>query len=178
MNKKIRAILFISAIVNIIFAILAFISMIYGLMYVVVYEDYGSVLPLVYSFFHLCIMVLGSVLSIMAIRKKKSTIMRTIMYVNDYNELTPSIGAKIFALILAFIGLAAGIYFGLTFILKGLPLIFPMMLRLDLVNVGFYLFIMGILFFTFPYLYDIRIDIEERKQKYMQKKNKGEAYEN
>ena len=167
-------ILYLACIVSFLFAIAGFVTMIYGLMYVVVYEDYDSVLPLIYSFFHLCIMVAACYFSINALRKKKSIVMRTMMYVNDYQELTRSKPARIVSIFIIVLGLFLGVFFGLSFILP-VGRFFSHMLRLDLVNVGFFWFLMGILFFIFPFLYDIKIDIQERKNKI---NKKGEDYAN
>lgn len=195
MNSKVMGLLYYSAIVCIIFTVLAVATFSFGVIYVVVNNDWESVLSLVYSFFHLLICFVSSYLAIKAIKAKKSIIMRTIMYVNDYKELDPSTVSKVFAIVLGVIGLFAGTYFGLSYILSGVINLFgfnwPMMFRLVMVNVGFYIFLLAIAFFIFPYVYNIQVDIEEMKAKKNKKhqeqqlemienseENKGEKDEN
>lgn len=167
MNKKIMVILYLSAIICGSFALFAAFSFIYGIIYVVVYEDWSSVLSLVYCFFHLLIAVVATYLAFKAIKDKKSIIMRTIMYVNDYKELDPSLPARVISIIIFVIGLLVGTYFGLSFIITTkLPAYsWPMMFRLIMVNVGYFLGFNAILFFIFPFLYDVKKDISEMNNK-------------
>lgn len=175
MNKKVQSLLVATFIICLVFAIAAVIVFGYGFIYIVAQKDFPSVLAEIYSFFHTCIAIFAAFMAFRAMKNKKSVIMRTIMYKNDYRELTPSVIARVFFIILGALGLFLGIYFTLSFFINAPGMAmweFPHVLKVVLIEVGFYLFLIGTCFVIFPFLYDINVDIEERKNKYLRKEKK------
>ena len=164
MNRKIKLILVLCSITNVLFTLAAIVSMFYGIAYTVTNSDQTSILPTIYSFFHALIAGFSAFFAIRSL-KKGSVVMRTLMYVGDYQEITPSTVAKILTSIFGVFFLFVGIYFGLSFLIDAKLWLwsFPFVLRLVLVNVGFFIFVNMVYFFLFPFLYDIDKEIKEGK---------------
>lgn len=167
MNKKIKFLLMTQGIFNVVFAIAGIAVMVFGTYYTVINSDTTQILPTIYSFFHTLIAGFAAFFAFRAY-KKGSVIMRTLMYVDDYEEKTVSPVARVVTLVIGGIFLIIALYFGFSFIYPELKLVFwtiPLFLRIVLVNVGLFIFINMVIFFFFPLLYDMSNDINPKHWK-------------
>ena len=129
-------------------------SMVYA--FVVIFQQgsiLNNILELFYLGIHIIFLTMGIIFTTNALKSKKgSSIMRTLTVVPHYN--VASIPARVISIVLSAFGFVVGVYF--TLVLCGVPLPyfhFPIALLLDLVNAPFSLFIVGLYFFLYPFVY-------------------------
>ena len=120
-------------------------------------NNFGDdVLAIVYAFMHLIITFAVSMFVIRMMMKKKSMIMRTLMFYAD-DQKVPSHVAKNVCIVLMSIFAVLGVYAILLFFAPGLGLFgseLPYSLRLILVNVCFFVVYVAAFFFAFPFVYE------------------------
>ena len=123
----------------------------------------NNILELLYMAVHIIILVMGLLFTLSAIRSNKgSHIMKSLM-ITPNTRLT-SKPARAIAIIFSTIGLGTCIYFIL--VLCGMPLPyfhFPITLLLILVNSPFTLFIVGLYFIFYPYIFHKCLKEDEQK---------------
>jgi len=115
-----------------------------------------EVLAIVYAFFHGIIAFTLSTFVIRMLMKKKSMIMRTLMFYAD-DQKVPSFTAKMVCVVFAVLFSAIGAYSCVIFFNPSLGLFgseLPYSLRLVLINVSFFVVSVAAFFFVFPYLYE------------------------
>ena len=112
-----------------------------------------NILELIYMCVHIVATVLAITFALKAIKSPKgSHIMKTLMVNEDGTDINKF--SRVVAIILSTLGLAGGIYFLL--VICGVPLPyfhFPITLILDLINTPLSIFIVGLFFIFYPYIY-------------------------
>lgn len=143
-------------IVGSLFFVAAAVSIAFCFIHCVQANEWGDeILAIVYGFLHLIIVFAGAMFVIRMMMKKKSMIMRTLMFYADAQKV-PSNFAKNLCIVLGVIFLTLGVYFCIVFFNPSSGLLgagFPYSLRLILINVCFYVVYLTAFFFAFPFLY-------------------------
>ena len=132
----------------------AVVSLIYSL--VIIFQTdaiTNNILELLYMVIHIIAAFLGLSFVINALKSDKgSYIMKNLMH--KQGTTVPSVVARVVAIVLSTLGLFGGVYFSL--VLAGVPLPsfhFPIALVLDLINSPFTVFIIGLYFIFYPFIY-------------------------
>lgn len=137
---------------SVLFLIAAIVSTVFGAIALANQGDFGwdNIMAIIYMGFHIIIVFFGIILFAMQIKRKKSVIMRTLMYKADYkDEESPvargvAIGLASLGLLIAILGIL-----GLT-----IPTFYfaplALFMKLDLANAGLYLAFIAINFLLYP----------------------------
>ncbi|MCR4561590.1 MAG: hypothetical protein K5694_00065 [Bacilli bacterium] len=157
MSKAMRTHNILMLIISIIFALGAAFSIGYGFYYCAHNQIWGdNILSLIYSVLHFIIAFTTVFFIIRMMKRKKSLIMRTLMYTADNHDIK-SVFARNLCIVLLVTFFIVGTYSLILMILPNSALFgtaFPFVLKLDLVNASYYMVFMTAFFLPFPYLYE------------------------